>query len=152
MDLILWRHAQAEDGPPDLERRLTVRGREDAKRVGAWLRERLPSAGVRVLSSPAVRARQTADALGLRYDVIGALAPGAMAAEAIAASGWRDEADGGDGTVILVGHNPWIGEAVARLVGGCDDGWAVRKGGAWWLSRRDEDVLVRAVVSPELLR
>ncbi|MFO0461355.1 MAG: SixA phosphatase family protein, partial [Burkholderiales bacterium] len=77
MDLSRWRHAQAEDGPPDLERRLTARGREDAKRVGAWLRERLPSAGVRVLSSPAVRARQTADALGLRYEVVDALAPGA---------------------------------------------------------------------------
>jgi phosphohistidine phosphatase len=151
MDLILWRHAQAEDGPPDLERRLTARGREDAKRVGAWLRERLPSAGVRVLSSPAVRARQTADALGLRYEVVDALAPGADVDDAIAAIG---RAGGGDddATVIVVGHNPWIGEAVARLVGGCDDGWPIRKGGAWWLSRRQEDVLVRAVVSPELLR
>jgi phosphohistidine phosphatase len=149
MDLILWRHAQAEDGVPDLERRLTARGREDAKRVGAWLRERLPADGVRVLCSPAVRARQTADALGLRYEVVDALAPGADTDAAIAASGW---AGNGDATVIVVGHNPWIGEALARLVGGCDDGWPIRKGGAWWLSRRAGDVLVRAVVSPELVR
>jgi phosphohistidine phosphatase len=149
MDLILWRHAQAEDGAPDLERRLTARGREDAKRVGAWLLARLPADRVRVLSSPAVRSRQTADALGLRYDVVDALAPGADADAAIAASGW---AGGGDAIVIVVGHNPWIGEAVARLVGGCEDGWPIRKGGAWWLSRREDDVLVRAVVSPDLVR
>lgn len=150
MDLILWRHAQAEDGMPDLRRRLTARGREDAKRAGAWLRERLPAGATRVLSSPALRARQTADALGLGHDVVDALAPGADAAAAIAATGWPE---GGDGaTVVVVGHNPWIGEAVSRLVAGREDGWAIRKGGFWWLSRRDGDVLVRAVISPEMLR
>jgi phosphohistidine phosphatase len=149
MDLILWRHARAEDGVPDLERRLTARGREDARRVGAWLRDRLPVDGVHVLCSPAVRARQTADALGGRYEVVDALAPGADADAAIEASGWSR---GGEATVIVVGHNPWIGEAVARLVGGCADGWPIRKAGAWWLSRREHDVLVRAVVSPELVR
>jgi phosphohistidine phosphatase len=149
MELILWRHAQAEDGTPDLERRLTTRGREDAKRVGAWLRERLPSSGVRVLSSPAARARETANALGIRYEVVHALAPGVEAVDAIAASGWAEDRDA---TVILVGHNPWIGEAVSRLVGGCDDAWAIRKAGLWWLSRRERDVLVKAVMSPELLK
>lgn len=150
MELILWRHAQAEDGAPDLERCLTARGREDARRVGAWLRERLPRGAVRVLSSPAVRTRQTADALGLRYEVVDAIAPGAVAHVAIEASGWPGE---GERTVVVVGHNPWIGEVVARLVGGQEQGgWAIRKGGLWWLSRREHDVLVRAVVSPDLLR
>ena len=149
MDLILWRHAHAEDGVPDLERRLTARGREDAKRVGAWLRERLPADGVRVLCSPAVRARQTADALGLRYAVVDALAPCADAIDAITASGW---AEGGDATVVVVGHNPWIGEAASRLVGGRAGGWPIRKAGLWWLARREDDVLVRAVLSPELVR
>jgi phosphohistidine phosphatase len=150
MDLILWRHAHAEDGVPDLERRLTARGRADARRVGGWLRERLPGGTARVLSSPAVRARQTADALGLRYEVVDALAPGASAAAAIAASGWEE--DGSATVVVVVGHNPWIGEAVSRLVGERDEGWAIRKAGLWWLARREQDVLVRAVVSPELLR
>lgn len=149
MDLILWRHAHAEDGVPDLERRLTARGREDAKRVGAWLRERLPADGVRVLCSPAVRARQTAQALDLRYAVVDALAPGAEAIDAIRASGW---AEGGDATVVVVGHNPWIGEAVSRLVGGREGGWPIRKAGLWWLARRTDDVLVRAVLSPDLVR
>jgi len=159
MELILWRHAHAEDGVPDLERRLTGRGRTDARRVGGWLSERLRSSGPRVLSSPAVRARQTADALGVDYEVVDALAPGASAAAAIAASGWAEEgagtragAGGRGRTVVLVGHNPWIGEVVARLVGGLDEGWAIRKGGLWWLVRREDDVLVKAVMSPELLR
>ena len=42
MDLILWRHAEAEEGGPDLERRLTPKGRKQAKRVAAWLLQRLP--------------------------------------------------------------------------------------------------------------
>ena len=40
MDLILWRHAEAEeadDGRPDLERKLTARGERQATRVALWL-------------------------------------------------------------------------------------------------------------------
>jgi hypothetical protein len=42
---------------------------------------------------------------------------------------------------------------VAALVSGRPDPWPMRKGGFWWLSRRDEDeVLVKAVLTPEMLR
>ena len=34
MDLILWRHADAEDGADDLARQLTAKGRKQAARVG----------------------------------------------------------------------------------------------------------------------
>ena len=154
MDLILWRHAQAMDGTPDLERRLTPGGEKDAVRVGGWLRKRIPEGTATVLCSPARRTRQTADALGIDYAVIDALSPGATAQAAIAATGWPDC---GDGTVIVVGHNPWIGEAVAQLVSGVARPWPIRKGGFWWLSWREgrgdgAAVLVRAAMSPELLR
>ena len=43
MDLILWRHAEAEDGVPDLERRLTGKGRKQAERVAQWLLQRMPA-------------------------------------------------------------------------------------------------------------
>ena len=33
MELILWRHAEAEDGYPDLERALTEKGHEQAKKM-----------------------------------------------------------------------------------------------------------------------
>ena len=64
MELILWRHAEAEDGEPDEERRLTGRGKKQAKRVAKWLARRLPE-DFAVISSPARRALQTARALGV---------------------------------------------------------------------------------------
>ena len=74
MDLILWRHAEAQDhpygeqgeqgDPLDLERRLTPRGEKQATRMAAWLDRQLPD-GAKVYVSPAERARQTANALGL---------------------------------------------------------------------------------------
>ena len=36
MDLILWRHAEAEPGEPDLGRRLTAKGHKQAERMGEW--------------------------------------------------------------------------------------------------------------------
>src|SRR5947208_88013 len=58
MELILWRHADAEDGTPDLARRLTKKGRKQAERVAEWLEERLPGDYV-LLCSPALRERET---------------------------------------------------------------------------------------------
>ena len=53
MDLILWRHAEAEPGEPDLGRRLTAKGHKQAERVGSWLDGHLPQT-TRILVSPAV--------------------------------------------------------------------------------------------------
>lgn len=61
MDLILWRHAEAEDSVPDSERKLTAKGCKQAEKVGGWLAERLPD-DARILVSPAARAQQTAAA------------------------------------------------------------------------------------------
>ena len=61
MDLILWRHADAEDGADDMARRLTPRGEKQAAAMAEWLRARLPR-NYTVLASPAVRAQQTAAA------------------------------------------------------------------------------------------
>jgi phosphohistidine phosphatase len=86
MDLILWRHADAEDGDDDLARNLTHKGHRQAKRMARWLHAYLP-ARVRVLCSPANRARQTADALHLPYDIADAIAPGANATKLYETSG-----------------------------------------------------------------
>ncbi|MBP6559599.1 MAG: histidine phosphatase family protein, partial [Burkholderiaceae bacterium] len=62
MDLILWRHAEAQDEADDredLQRTLTSRGEKQAARMAAWLDRQLPD-GVRVLCSPARRTEQTA--------------------------------------------------------------------------------------------
>lgn len=69
MDLILWRHAEAEDGLPDINRELTGRGRKQASRMADWLNPGLPP-DIRVLVSPAIRTVQTAQALGRDYEVL----------------------------------------------------------------------------------
>ena len=143
MDLILWRHADAEDGGPDLARELTAKGRKQAARVAAWLLERLPKDAV-VIASPAVRAQQTAAALGKKILTENGLAPGASV-EAImkAAKGRR--------AAVVVGHQPDLGRAIATLVSGEEGAWRLQKGALWWIS--DEGgVIVTAVISPDLLK
>ena len=150
MDLILWRHAEAEDGDPDLERRLTAKGRKQAARVATWLQQRLPTRFVFV-ASPARRTCQTADALGLSYRTSEKLLPGASPEDALEASGWPDK----KGAVLIVGHQPTLGRVAARLLAGRDEEWTIKKGGLWWLNERDRDgasqIVLRAVISPDLL-
>ncbi len=145
MELILWRHADAEEGTPDLARKLTSKGRKQAERMGEWLRDRLPE-HYRLLSSPAARAQETAHALQSQFDVVKALAPGASVPALLKAAGWP----AGKGIVILVGHQPDLGRAAAYLVSGKDAAWPIKKAGLWWISN-DKELLVRAALSPGLL-
>jgi hypothetical protein len=91
MDLILWRHAEAEPGEPDMGRRLTAKGIQQAERMAKWLDHHLP-ATTRILSSPADRAQQTAQALKRKFRVVGELAPGASVSAVLDAAGWPDDA------------------------------------------------------------
>jgi phosphohistidine phosphatase len=149
MDLIIWRHAEAEDGVPDLERKLTSKGRKQAERVAQWLLQRLPARFV-LLASPAVRAQQTAEALGVPIRTDKTLAPGAAPAAIVKACGWPDS----KGAAVIVGHQPDLGRALAYLLG-ASGSFSVKKGALWWISNRVRDekdqVVVRAVVSPDLL-
>ncbi|HEU0259752.1 MAG TPA: histidine phosphatase family protein [Burkholderiales bacterium] len=149
MDLIVWRHAEAEDGVPDLERRLTAKGRKQAERVAQWLLQRLP-ARFAVIASPAARAQQTAEALGVPVKTDRSLAPGATPAAIVKACGWP----GYKGAAVVVGHQPDLGRALAKLLG-AQAGLSIKKGALWWISNRVRDekdqVVVRAVVSPDLL-
>jgi phosphohistidine phosphatase SixA len=89
MDLILWRHAEAEEGEgmDDLERALTARGEKQAARVGAWIDRLLPE-GARVLCSPARRCEQTALALGRKYKLRTELAPEGTPEQLLEAAQW----------------------------------------------------------------
>jgi len=150
MELILWRHADAEEGERDLERKLTGKGRKQAARVAQWLQRRLPSKFT-VICSPARRARETADALEVRYKISDRLAPGAQVGALVEAAGWPKH----KGMVILVGHQPDFGQTAAALVSGKQADWSVKKGGLWWLNSRvrggEVQVVVRAVIAPDLL-
>lgn len=147
MDLILWRHADAEPGHPDLVRKLTPKGKKQAKRMADWLREKLPRDAL-VLVSPARRAQQTAEALTKSFRTDPALAPGAQEHQVLAAAGWPD----GGGSVLVVGHQPTLGRVAALALTGAAADWSMKKGGVWWLARRDDaEVVLRAVISPDLL-
>jgi phosphohistidine phosphatase len=150
MDLILWRHAEAEEGGPDLERKLTAKGQKQAARVAEWLLQRLP-AKFAVIASPALRARQTAEALGVTVKIAEGLAPGAAVADILKAADWPER----KGPVVVVGHQPDLGRAAAFLMSGAQTEWTIKKGGLWWVSNRvrneQAQVVVRAVVAPDFL-
>ena len=127
MDLILWRHAEAEDGLPDASRKLTAQGEKQARKMARWLRKRLPK-DARILSSPAVRAVQTAQALGLPYKETKRIGTSADAEDILAAAGWPDAG----GTVVIVGHQPTLGRVAALVLTGEESDWNVKKNSVWW--------------------
>ena len=134
MDLILWRHAEAEEAAPggsDAERELTPRGEKQALRMAQWLERQLPES-TRILSSPARRCEQTVLCLGRKYKVRDALSPGASVADVLETSGWPEARY----PVLLVGHQPALGGLVAQLMGMPEAACAIRKGAVWWLRHR----------------
>ena len=141
MDLILWRHAEAADGAPDLDRPLTAHGRAQAKAMAAWLEGRLPKK-LRILVSPARRAQETAQALDRPFKTVGEIAPGVDARSLIEVSGWPDD----EWSVLLVGHQPTLGEAVSTLMSGREATWRFAKGAIWWLRSRPRRTRIEAVL------
>jgi phosphohistidine phosphatase len=150
MELVLWRHAEAEDGFPDMKRALTEKGHKQAEKMAGWLESHLPE-DARILVSPAIRTQQTASALTKDFSTVEALAPGADAQTILQAAGWPRAG----GTVVIVGHQPTLGEIVARLLVNSDDSLSVKKGAIWWLANRKHgnsaETLLKAALSPEFL-
>jgi phosphohistidine phosphatase len=151
MNLILWRHAEAEDhAASDLVRQLTPRGRKQAQAVAKWLKARIDDDAVFIVS-PATRTIQTAEAFGDRYRVVEQLAPGKSAQAVLDAAGWPE---GIAETVVVVGHQPTIGRVAALLLSGQEAEWSVKKAGIWWFQQRArgvDQIVLRAVTNPDLL-
>jgi phosphohistidine phosphatase len=153
MDLILWRHAEAETGDialPDARRRLTERGEKQARQVARWLQLHLPQKRT-ILVSPAERTTQTAHALESAYEIEPRLGPGASVADLLTVVGWP----GQNGAVLVIGHQPTLGRVAALLLGGTEADWSIKKGGVWWFSsrvRNDEtQAVLRAVLNPDFV-
>jgi len=150
MNLILWRHADAEDaapGKPDAARALTAQGEKQAQRMAAWLGKRL-SGEVLILVSPAERAQQTARSLARRFETSHEVGTAAEPQSVLKAAGWPD----GEGTVVIVGHQPTLGQAAALALTGRPAEWSVKKGAIWWLESSGRgEARVRAVIEPGLL-
>ncbi len=157
MDLILWRHAEAEDWPEgdpqassDLDRSLTVRGEKQAARMAAWLDRQLPE-GTRIVVSPARRCEQTVLALGRKYRIRPEIAPGATTAQLLELVQWPFSKS----PVLVIGHQPTLGQTIAQLLGLQESDCPVKKGALWWLRNRDRDghsqTVVVTVQSPEVM-
>lgn len=153
MDLVLWRHAEAHEaleGGDDMARVLTSRGEKQAFRMAAWLDRQLPES-TRILVSPARRTEQTVAALQRKFKVSPELSPGCSVDELLSLAQWPD----GKGCVLVVGHQPTLGQTIARLMGLSASECAVKKGAVWWLRSRSRDAIAQTVLvtvqSPEVL-
>jgi phosphohistidine phosphatase len=151
MELILWRHADAEDVNPagDGARRLTRKGVKQAERMARWLLPHLEGQW-RVVVSPAARALDTVDPLGLPYEVRDTVSTGADAHSVLAEAGWPE-----GGQVVVVGHQPTLGQVAALLLGGESGEVSVRKGAILWFSTRTresrQETVLKVVLDPDML-
>jgi phosphohistidine phosphatase len=160
VDLILWRHAEAHDHPDpvngqqgdplDLARRLTARGDKQAARMAGWLDRQLPD-GARIYASPAVRAEQTALALGRKLKLRDELAPDGDPLTLLELVQWPN----GKSPVVVVGHQPMLGSVIARLLGLPEEYCPMKKGALWWLRHRERNGALQTVLvtvqTPELI-
>lgn len=160
MDLILWRHADAQEPTPgigleeqyqlDLQRGLTGRGQKHAARVATWLSRQLPESA-RILVSPALRCEQTALNLGRKFRTCEQLAPDASVEALLEAAQWPH----GKLPVLVVGHQPTLGRAAAQLLNLPQTELSIRKGAVWWLRHRERDgqrqTVLMTVQSPDFL-
>ena len=133
VELYLVRHAiaveQGDDWPDDTQRPLTERGKARFADVVRGLR-RLDVTLDAILTSPLVRARQTADLLvaGLPgkpvVRTVEALGPGHTAGAVMTHASRNVRAS----RVALVGHEPGLGELAAHIIG-AQRALAFKKGG-----------------------
>lgn len=114
MLLFLIRHAHAEKGEPDALRPLSERGRLEARALGEGLAAHATPPTL-VLTSPLLRARQTAEAVaqatGAEQSVDEDLAPGATDEH------FRRALADATGRVALVGHQPDCSLFAASVTG-----------------------------------
>lgn len=150
MELILWRHADAEPGEPDEARPLTAKGQKQAAKMADWLDRNLPN-GCKILASPTVRTVRTAQALGRKFKIHPALAPDSTPANILAAAHWPDARE----PVLVIGHQPVLGRLAALLIAGIEQDWILRKGSVCWIADKavgeQPASYIRAVIAPDML-
>ncbi|MEI7428963.1 MAG: histidine phosphatase family protein [Betaproteobacteria bacterium] len=151
MDLLLWRHAEAEEGIPDLKRNLTARGEKQARQMAEWLKTNGPKK-LRILVSPALRCQQTAQALELPFETDKRLGIDSHATNLLSASGWPDGGENcsRNNATLIVGHQPTLGQTAALLLSGIEADWTIKKGALWWFSNRtrrgETQTVLKAVI------
>ena len=129
---------------------LTSKGERQAQRMADWLNHRIAHS-TRVLASPALRCQQTAKALARKFRTVDTIAPDATPEAVLAAARWPEASE----PLLLIGHQPTLGQVAALLLSGQAQPWAVRKGAVWGLRSRDREgsaqVVLHAVMGPDSL-
>ena len=174
--IILWRHAEAKDivdgddrsdmKQRDRQRALTKKGQRQAADMAKWLKPQLPKASI-LQCSPALRAFQTAEAIqdvgkSCKININQALKPDASLNTVLANIAQFNSCK----CLVLVGHQPWLGQLAAHLLGismaGHTKDLPIKKGAIWWLrlnktldKAREEAVSARYIMhtvqTPSLL-
>lgn len=151
-NLILWRHADAEIASHtqlDIDRALTQKGHRQAKTVSKWLNRELGEKSV-LLTSPALRAKETAAYLNHQAVVEDALQPGTMVENVLELLARYQQNE----TVVVVGHQPWLGELAASCLNIQQYQFGIKKSAVWWLrigSREISQYQLFTVQTPQLL-
>ena len=154
MDLILWRHAEAEQGSadlPDEARKLTSKGIKQANKMAHWLDSNLPES-CRILVSPTLRTRETMEALDRKFKVMHELAPDATVEAILAITNWPNSRD----PVMIIGHQPYLGQVAAHLITPSQEECAIRKGNVWWITQKSKgeaetQTYLKAIMTPDLV-
>ncbi|MFN0004745.1 MAG: SixA phosphatase family protein [Burkholderiaceae bacterium] len=153
MDLILWRHAEAielAESGNDMDRHLTPKGERQAARMSIWLDRVLPQ-GTRIFCSPATRCEQTVMALGRRYKLREELSPNGQGQEVLDLVQWPVA----KGAVMVVGHQPYLGQVVAKLFDMKPGECSIKKASVWWIKTKvhesDLQTSLHAVQSADLV-
>lgn len=157
--LILWRHADAENiSVPltsvnyrnkaetynlDMKRPLSDKGKSQAKKMAPWIRKHLPI-NTLIISSPALRATQTADALKMDYLISNGLNPETDLDNVLSvAQEYAIE------NLMLVGHQPWLGLLINHLLGIKDQPAAnIKKSAVWWFKQASIDAQLNETFKP----
>ena len=152
MKLYLVQHGDSLPKETDPDRSLSKKGRADVTRLAAFLKGRVRAA--RVIHSGKTRARQTAELLAAaiapdqKIDVLSGINPmDPTAPVAEQAQHWNED-------TLMVGHLPFMGKLVARLVNGAEEPGIVayRPGSVACLERSDDGRwTVVWMLRPELL-
>ena len=150
-NIIIWRHAEAHPAlaqgeNQDIARMLTPKGKQQAKRMANWLNERLPKDTL-LLSSPAMRAFQTAQALKGEVKVVERLKPSANLQQVLEV---LENLETSTQNVLLVGHQPWLWQLVAHLTSFTAQEISIKKGAVWWLRLSNNEVNPDEVSSIEI--
>ncbi|WP_410499185.1 SixA phosphatase family protein [Chitinibacter sp. S2-10] len=152
MDLILWRHAEAEDrAANDLARALTGKGCKQAAQMAKCLRAQLAGREVCVFASQAIRSQQTAAALGWPVMIDARLNPDQACAQSLLDVAQEVVQQAAGKVVILVGHQPILGGVASLLLCGVERSLNLKKAAVCWLQCRDGQADLRAMLTPELL-